>query len=214
MRFGFVFAVAFVIVIAVFVARQLDPAKRARFLSWAGFTVMALSTFFFGAFVVGETFSDPGGWQAVGLVAAWAIPLAGLAAVAWYRPGWAVGVFAAATAAVIGVSIWFAVYPQAWRSFEDRHGPVRAVITFVLVAPIALLGLKRAAAAGWLLLAAGIVPVAVSSLGSLLGFTSLAVASSAPVITGVLYLLSARVARRPAAPARADAVPRERPKAA
>jgi hypothetical protein len=75
-------------------------------------------------------------------------------------------------------------------------------------------GLKRAAAAGWLLLAAGIVPVAVSSLGSLLGFTSLAVASSAPVITGVLYLLSARVARRPAAPARADAVPGERPKAA
>jgi hypothetical protein len=33
------------------------------------------------------------------------------------------------------MSIWFAVNPQAWRSFEDRHGPIRAVITFVLAAP-------------------------------------------------------------------------------
>ena len=214
MRFGFLFAVASVIVIAVFLARLLDPAKRASFLRWSGFTVMALSTFFFGAFVVGETFSDPGGWKAAGLVAAWAVPLTGLAAMAWYRPGWAVRVFAVLTAGVVGMSIWFAVNPQAWRSFEDLHGPIRAVITFVLVAPIALLGLKRTAAAGGLLLAAGIVPVAVSSLGSLLGFTSLAVVSSAPVITGVLYLLSARMARRPAARAHADAGPKERPKAA
>ena len=214
MRFGFLFTVAIVIVIAVFFARQLDPPKRARFLRWAGFTVMALSMLFFGAFVVGDALSDPGGWKAVALVAAWAVPLAGLAAVAWYRPGWAVRFFAVLTAGVIGMSIWFAVNPQAWRSFEDRHGPIRAVITFVLAAPIALLGLKRTAAAGRLLVAVGIVPVAVSSVGSPLGLTSLAVVSSAPIITGVLYLLSARMAHRPASPARADSGPRERPKAA
>ena len=92
------------------------------------------------------------------------------------------------------ISIWFAVNPQGWRSFENLHGPIRAVITFVLVAPIALLGLKRTAAARVLLLVVGIVPLAVSSLGSLLGFASLSVVSSAPVITGIFYLVSARIA--------------------
>ena len=142
-----VIVAAIVLVIAALV-RQPDAVKRAISLRRAGFTWMALFTFFFGAFIIGDTFTDPGGWKAAGLVAAWAVPLAGLAALAWYRPGWAVYVFAVLTAAAISVSIWFAVTPQGWRSFENQHGPIRAVITFVLVAPIALLGLKRTAAAG------------------------------------------------------------------
>ena len=203
MFFVIVVAIAIAIVIVALV-RQPDPVKRALLLRRVGFTWMALFTLLFGAFIVGDTFSDPGGWKAAGLVAAWAVPLAGLAALAWYRPGWAIYVFAVLTAALIGVSIWFAVDPAGWRSFENQHGPIRAVITFILVAPIALLGLKRTAAAGVLLLAAGIVPVAVSSLGSLLGFASLSMVSSAPVITGILYLVSARIAGRQAPPAQAD----------
>jgi hypothetical protein len=187
----FALVIGFVIVAVI---RQLDPVKRAVVLRRAGFGLMALSTFLFGAFIIGETSTDPGGWKAAGLVTAWAVPLAGLAVLSWLRPRWAVYVFTALAAAVIGVSIWFAENPQAWRSFEDRHGPIRAVITFVLVAAIAMLGLKRTAAAGILLLAVGIIPVAVSSLGSLLGFASLSIVSAAPVITGILYLLSARMA--------------------
>ena len=82
--------------------RQPDPAKRAALLRRAGFGLMALSSFFFGAFIIGDTFADPGGWKAAGLVAAWAVPLAGLAALSWLRPRWAVYVLAALTAAVIG----------------------------------------------------------------------------------------------------------------
>ena len=132
----------------VAVLRRPDPAERAVLLRRAGFGLMALSAFFLGAFFIGEAFADLGGWKAAGLVAAWTIPLTGLAALSWWRPGWAIRVFAVLTAAVIGVSIWFALNPEGWRSVEDRHGPVRAVITFVLAAAIALLGLKRAAAAG------------------------------------------------------------------
>jgi len=40
----------------------------ARLLRWSGFGLMALSAVLFGAFIVGETFGDPGGWTAVGLV--------------------------------------------------------------------------------------------------------------------------------------------------
>jgi hypothetical protein len=181
----------------------------ARFLKWAGFAVMALSTLIAGAFIVGETLSDPGGWKAVGLVAAWAFPLAVLAALAWYRQDWAVPVFAVLTAAVIGMSIWFAVSPRG-------RGPTDAILTFALAAAIAVLGLKRTGVAGLLLLIVGIVPVAVSSLvrghG---GFGSLAAVSFAPIVTGILYLLSASSkGSRPAPSAHTDTEPGELPKAA
>ena len=195
--------------------RHPDPAKRAVLLQRAGLGLTGLSTIFFGAFIIGDTFADPGGWKAAGLVAAWAVPLAGLAALSWLRPDWAIYVFAVLTAAVIGVSIWFALNPQAWRSFEDRHGPIRAVLTFVLVAAMAVLGLQRTAAAGVLLLAAGVIPVAVSSLGSFRGCGSLSIVSAAPVLTGILYLVSAQLARRPPAPpARTGSEAPEWPKAA
>ncbi|MHB1430839.1 MAG: hypothetical protein ACYCVZ_01805 [Streptosporangiaceae bacterium] len=194
--------------------RQPGPARRAVVLRQAGFYVTAGLAFFFGAMLAGETFTDPGGWTAAGLVAAWAVPLAGLAALSWFRPGWAVYVLAALSATVIGVSVWIAVSPQAWRAFEDRHGPVQAVITFVVVAAIAVLGLKRTFAAGILMVAVGVIPVVVSSLGGLAGAAPLAVASTAPVITGVLYLVSAHLAKRPPPPARASTAQPERPKAA
>jgi hypothetical protein len=214
MSFGLIFVIVVAIVIGAFFARHPDQLERARFLKRSGFTLMGLSTLFFGTFVAGETVTDPGGWKAAGLVAAWAVPLAGAAALAWLRPDRAVGVFAALTLAVVGISVWFAVNPEGWRSFEDRNGPIRGVITFVLAAAIALLGLKRTAPAGVLLLVVGLVPPVVSSLGSLNGFGSLAVVSSAPVVAGVLHLLSARMTVRPAPSARQDATPRDLPKAA
>jgi hypothetical protein len=212
-----VLVVAIAIAIAlliVAVVRRPDPVRRAVVLRQAGFGLVALPAFFFGAFLLGDAFAEHGGWRAAGLVAAWAVPLAGLAALSWLRPGWAIYVLAVLTAAVTGVSIWFALNPEGWRSFEDRHGPVRAVITFVLVTAIALAGLKRTAAAGVLLLAAGIIPVAVSSLGSFAGLASLSVVSAAPVITGVLYLVSAHLAGRPGPPAGLGTGPAERQKAA
>ncbi|HZD00639.1 MAG TPA: hypothetical protein VFA46_10745 [Actinomycetes bacterium] len=214
MTVGFPLIVVIVILAAVLVMRQPDPAKRARILKRTGFGVMAFVTAFFGLFVAGDTFADPGGWTALGLVAAWAIPLAALAAVAWYRPDWAARLFAVLIAAVIGVSVWFAVDPQGWRAFEDRHGPIRAIISFVLAAAVALLGLKRTRIAGVLLLVLGVVPVVVSSLGSQLGFASLAVVSSAPFIAGILYLWSAAMAGRSVPSGGTHARPEGRPKAA
>jgi hypothetical protein len=104
MTVGFPIIVLIVIVAVVLLVRQPDPAKRARILRRAGFGVMAFVTAFLGLFVVGETFTDPGGWAAVGLIAAWALPLAGLAVLAWYRPGWAARLFAVLVAAAIGIS--------------------------------------------------------------------------------------------------------------
>lgn len=200
--------------VAVLYARQPDQAKRARFLRRAGFTVMALSTLLVGVFAVGETFDHPGGWKAAGLVAAWVLPLAVLGTLAWLRPGWSVPVLAALTAAVIGISVWFAVSPESWRSFENRNGPIRDFIVLVLAAAVAVLGQKRTAIAGALLLVLGVAPIAISSLGSRGGFGSLAVVSIAPLVAGVLYLLAARSRSHPARPASTEAGPRDLPKAA
>ncbi len=189
----------------IWARRKPDPARRASVLRQAGFYLIAAMTFFFGVMLAGETFSDPGGWTAVALVVAWAIPLLGLAALAWFRPGWAVYVLAVLSAVVIGMSVWFALSPHAWRSFENRHGPIQAVVTFVLVAAIAVLGLRRTRAAGVLLLVVGVIPVAVSSLGGFGGLVSLAVVSTVPVITGILYVISARLAKRPSPSARSAA---------
>lgn len=77
----FVIVVAIVIAVAIAaVVRQPDPVKRAILLRRSGFGLMALSTVVFGAFIIGEAFADPGGWKAAGLLAAWVVPLAGLAA--------------------------------------------------------------------------------------------------------------------------------------
>ena len=213
MRFVIVVAIAIAFMI-VAVVRPSDLAKRAVVLRRAGFWLIALSACFIGAFIIGETFTDPGGWKAAGLVAVWAVPLAGLATLAWFRPGWAGYVLAILTAGVIGVSVWFAVDPESVRSFENQNGPVRVVLTFVLVAAIAVLGLKRTAAAGVLLLTVGVIPVVVASLGGFQGSVSLSFVSAAPVITGVLYLASAHAATRQAPPAHTGTGSAEQPKAA
>lgn len=200
--------------VAVLYARQPDRVKRARFLRRAGFTVMALSTALVGIFAIGETFDQPGGWKAAGLVAAWVLPLAALGTLAWFRPAWSVPVLAALTAAVIGISVWFAVSPESWRSFENRNGPIRDFLVLVLAAAVAVLGQKRTAIAGALLLVLGIAPIAISSLGSRGGFGSLAVVSLAPVVSGVLYLLAARPRNHPARSASTEAGSRDLPKAA
>lgn len=206
---------AIILILAVVVLiRRGDPGQRARVLKQTALGVMAFITAFFGLFVVGEALTDPGGWTGLGLVAAWLVPLAALAAVAWYRPDWAAPLLAVLVAAVIGVAIWFATNPDGWRAFEDRHGPIRAIISFVLAAAVALLGVKRTAVAGVLLLVLGVVPVVVSSLGSSLGLVSLAMVSVASVLAGVLYLWSAALANRATPPRGTYARPKGRPEVA
>jgi hypothetical protein len=79
---------------------------------------------------------------------------------------------------------------------EDHHGPIRAVVTFVLTAALAVWGLKRTATAAILLVALGGIPPTAAGLENRSGLDSLAAVSAAPVITGVLYLISAVTARR------------------
>jgi hypothetical protein len=190
---------ATVIVVAVVVAivflRQPDRMMRARALRRLGAVVMAVFTVLAGLFIAGQTLVGPGRVPGAILILAWVVPLLALIALAWFLPRWATPVLIVLTVAVIAASVWFAVDPGAWRAFENQNGPIRALATFVLADGLAALGLRRTAVAGWMLLAVGVIPLVVSILGSRAGFASLAAVSIVPVVTGVLYLASARLMR-------------------
>ena len=147
------------------------------------------------AFVIGETVSDPGGWAAVGLIAAWAVPLAACMLVAWRWPEagtWLLGVL---TAALLVGAVWFAVDPAAWRQVENSVGPVRALATLVVTGGLAVLGLRRTGVAGILLVGAAAVPVLLDSGRG--GASSLTLVAVPGIVAGVLYLLAAAAGDRP-----------------
>ncbi|MDR6507363.1 hypothetical protein [Arthrobacter oryzae] len=174
--------------------RQPDRFLRARALVWTAAAIMAAFTVLAGMFISGYALADPGGTEGLMLIVSWALPMAALAALAWLRPAWAAPALTVLTALLISAGIWFAVDSPSWRAFENANGPVRAVAVLALAFPAAVLGLKRTPAAGWLLLALGVGPIAFSALGSLAGVVALSAISVVPLITGLLYLVAARVA--------------------
>jgi hypothetical protein len=151
-------------VIAPLLLGHGDPARQATILRRLGFGLIAVETGFFGLFVVAETVADPGGGRAVGLIAAWLVPLVVLVLLAWRRPDWATWVLGVVTAVLVAGAVWFAVDPQGWRSVEMHVGPVRAIAAFVVAAALGVLGLRRTTAAGVLLLVAGAVPLLMAGI--------------------------------------------------
>jgi hypothetical protein len=173
-----------------------DAAWRARFLRRAGFGLVVGVAGFFGLFVVGETFMDPGGWRAVVLVAAWSVPLAISCVVARKRPGWGTWLLGALTAALLAWDVWFVLDPDLWRDIEDRNGPLQAIATLALATAVAVLGLERPRAAGVLLLL--ITGGSVLALGAGAGGVAVLTVLTSPVLlAGVLYLLAAHLESRP-----------------
>lgn len=195
--FGFVPLLVLVVVGIVYFQRNRDALNRAKFLRRCGFGLMAFGTVFFVAFAAGEAVSDPGGLAAVGLISAWFVPLAGLITFAWFAPRSALPVFAGLTVLALSAAALAAAQSDSWRRFEDDHGPVRTIAVFVLSAALAVYGLHRTREAGWLLVTLGVVPLALSSLGSHLALGSLTVAVTPALITGVLYLIAARLEHGP-----------------
>jgi hypothetical protein len=182
-----------VVIGVVYFQRHPDAPSRARYLRLTAFGFMTLVALVFGAFVVAESIGDPGGLAAAGLIASWLVPLVALALLAWYRPDLAVRAFVVLTVLVLVMTLWAAVQSHAWRSFEDRNGPVRTIVVFLLTAAVAVLGLRQPREAGWLLVTLGVLPLALSSLGGRLALGSLGAAVTPALIVGVVYLIAARL---------------------
>ena len=80
--------------------------------------------------------------------------------------------------------MWLAFDPAALREFISENGPVIAVSVVALSFPAAVLGLKRTALAGWLLVALGVLPLLITVIGRSGPVASLTAASVVPLIAG------------------------------
>jgi hypothetical protein len=185
-------AVALVL-IGVIVSTRGTAAGRARSLQRAGLGLAALFTLVGVPWIAAGALSS-GGWAAAIRIASFLVPLVVLSVISWYRVAWAIGLLPALTAAAVAAGIWYAIDPEAWRAFENSNGAIRVVGSFVLVAPIALLGWRRPLLAGVLLLVLGVAPLSLAAIGTFDGLASLVTVSLPAVLIGVLYSIGAAVA--------------------
>lgn len=153
-------------------------AGTGRMLRYVAFGVLMALVAFGGLFIIGETMLDPGGARGALLTLSWSVPMALLAfcAARWPRP--ATGVLTVVAAVV-------ALFVAADAVFRLKTGPAGFLGVFAVAGPLGVLGLRRPARAGWLLLGMG-TPLVASAGGA-------AVTVGIPVmLAGGLFLFSSR----------------------
>jgi hypothetical protein len=153
-------------------------------------------------FVCAEILSDPGGWQGLGIVVVWVLPMLALAALALRRPDWAASVMTTLVGGWVAVSLLTLVFATAWAQYEDTHGPIGLIVMLALCVPLVLLGRARALRAGILLLIAVITPIlcgiAAMLVTSTVGGGIVLVMIGGPfLVSGVLLVLAGRSERTP-----------------
>ncbi|KQX65602.1 hypothetical protein [Angustibacter sp. Root456] len=187
--------VAFAVLAAVSMARHREPARRALALRRAGSGWMVAFGVLGGLFIGGETFSDPGGFAAAGMVLGWLVPLIVMAALAWWRPRLAEPLLMVLVVVVIAYCVWSAVGSHGVGGLRDQRAPYAAVGVFVVSVALGFLGLHRPRAAGLMLLATSLLPVVVEVVGSGAPLRhafsgSLGAASLPGLVTAGLFLLA------------------------
>lgn len=182
------------VVLGIVFTREKDPQRRSTALQRTGAAVMAAFTVLAGIFIGGYAMEDPGGNAGLLLTLAWVLPMLILAAAAWFWPAPTAPLLLALASAFIAACVWLAFDPAALREFISENGPVIAVSVVALSFPAAVLGLKRTALAGWLLVALGVLPLLITIIGRSGPITSLTAASVVPLVCGIVYLVSVRMA--------------------
>ena len=154
-------------------------------------------------FALGYAFDDPGGWAAVLIAGGIVLPLAGLSLLAARKPK------LAHRSLVVGVAL-FTAWCVLTLFVNLIEAPVTPIVALILSVPIAVLGQRRPARAGILLLAIGALPLLLllvrmtevwgpeqPGMGSLLtGSTGVVVIPIAAF--AVLFLAAGALQRRPA----------------
>ncbi|SDK42996.1 hypothetical protein [Arthrobacter sp. ok362] len=182
-----------VFAVVIVMTRAKEPQERATALTRTGAAVMAVFTVVAGIFIVGYVMQDPGGNAGLIITLVWLVPMLILAVAAWFWPAATAPLLLALASAFIAACVWLAFDPTALRSFVSENGPIIAVSVVALAFPAAVLGLKRTALAGWLLVALGVLPLVITLIASSGPVGSLVAASVVPLVCGIAYLVSARM---------------------
>lgn len=166
-------------------------------LKWVGFAFVAAFTGLVTLMLVGYTVADPGGWVAVGLIAAGILPVVALSLVAHRWPDAALRVLAVASLAPIGFGLMQLVDYGRWSAWEDSHGPIGLVLVIGIAFPLAVAGLARPAPAGLLMIALCLVPAVLAAIGAGSQWylpLSIALVSAPVAVSGLLFYLAGRSA--------------------
>lgn len=166
---------------------QASGMARAGFMWTVGFGVLAT------AWAIAELLTDPGGLAAVGFSAGLVVLMLALCFVAVRLPERARLVLEIALAVVVVIAVLQALDVNL---FGD--GPVVSVAVLAVAVPLAFLGLREPRWAGWLLLVAGVLPIAERMVHAVaagdpipVGLGGSAGAVALPVIIGGLFFLLA-----------------------
>ena len=186
--------IVFAVVMGVVMSREKDPQRRAAALTRTGAAVMAAFTVIGGFFIGGFAMQEPGGTSGTLITLAWVVPMLVLGVSAWFWPAATAPLLLALSSAFIAACVWLAFDPAALSTFLSDNGPVIAVSVLALALPAAILGLKLTALAGWLLVALGVLPLLITIIGRSGAVGSLIAASLVPLVCGIAYLLSVRMA--------------------
>jgi hypothetical protein len=179
--------------VVLFMTRDKDTQERATVLTRTGAALIAVFTVLAGIVIVGDSLQNPGGTAAILITLAWVVPMLILAVSAWLWPAATAPLLLALASAFIAACVWLAFDPAALRSFVSENGPIIAVSVVALALPAAVLGLKRTALAGWLLVALGVLPLVITLIARSGPVGSLVAASVVPLVCGIAYLVSARM---------------------
>jgi hypothetical protein len=196
MNVPIILALGAIVVVAVVIAmtRRQDPQRRATVLTRTGAAIMAAFTVLAGIVIIGYAMQDPGGNAGLLITLMWLVPMLILTAAAWFWPAPTAPLLLALASAFVAACLWLAFDPAALRSFVGDNGPVIAVSVVALAFPAAVLGLKRTALAGWLLVALGVLPLLITLIARSGPVSSLTAASVVPLVAGLSYLVSLRIA--------------------
>ena len=174
-------------------ARVATIAQGVGVVAWVGFGIGSGYLGFIMLTVTGYTLADPGGWLAIGLMAAWLVPALALAVLALLRPSVAVPVLATLTLLPVGFGAWSLLDYHGARQWEDNNGPISLMLLVVVAAGLLVLGLTLPAQAGVLLLVATVVPAVLATSGAgsdWLDPLSISLVTAPLVATGVLDVLA------------------------
>jgi hypothetical protein len=146
-------------------------------------------------FIIGETFADPGGWDAVLLNLQWIVPLIALLIIAQTNPRISSFIFIAIASVIVGMAFTQIIWTREWQGLKFPRGPIIGIATMVLCVSLAVWARHRSSIAGFLMVISAGFPILAEALmiGTLrLGGSSAAVTLPA-VFVGLLLLISDQV---------------------
>jgi hypothetical protein len=183
-------AILIVLVLALWPI-ALPPERRARIWLRQGLIWFGVVGGFIMLFIIGETFTDPGGLQAVAMVSMWVIPAGLLSWLALARPAEAAITLTAVCALSTAFNIWAVAVGEWWWRFENQHGPISAIITFASTIPLGFMAWRQPWWAGWLLVGTTLLPdLTVMVRNPDRGAISLGFLTSPGIVAGVLFVLA------------------------